>query len=93
MNAGSFSKCPQCGRLELPPGLMVVSCSLDAPQLFCSGNGMCASSMCASCGHLVKIAYHSIQECIALQAMRNPNQQPPLKYEEVLEEAERILKS
>lgn len=83
-----FVRCPVCGKPKLPSGLSVIYLHVDAPAMFCSGGGECAMVECLHCGFMVHPGYHTWQSCNQLQRTK----QPPLRHDEVLAEAERILK-
>lgn len=92
-DASLFPKCPNCGKPELPPGLMILSFSPGAPRFFCDGQGNCMSIRCTGCGHIVNPLYHSYHECGRLRALCDLREvkSQPLQVEDVLAEAERIL--
>ena len=93
MFASMFPVCPNCGKAELPSGLIVISHSLHSSHVFCSGEGMCARVRCTGCGHIVNPMFHSYDECGKLRALCDLRtmHDEPLKFEDVLEEAEMIL--
>ena len=93
MFAGMFSKCPNCGKLEMPPGVTVIAYSMNAPQLFCDGDGACTRVPCMGCGHIVNPMFHSYEECGKLRRLCDLRacHDEALRFEDVLEEAEMIL--
>jgi len=89
-----FSRCPNCGKFELPPGFVLVSSTFGPPSLFCLGEGQCANNKCVFCGHYVNPWHHSYNECAKMRTLCDLRDYPvlPLRYDEVLVEAEAILK-
>lgn len=94
MFASMFPMCPNCGKAEIPPGIAIVSYSLHGSQVFCDGEGGCAKMTCAGCGHMVNPLYHPLEECQSLRRLCDLRKchDTPLRYEDVLEEAEMILR-
>lgn len=84
-----FVRCPVCGKPKLPSGLSVIYLHVEAPAMFCNGGDECMVVECQYCGYLVHPHYHSWQACNQLQGKRH---RPPLRHDEVLAEAEAILK-
>lgn len=83
-----FPRCPICYKPKLPSGLSVIYTHIEAPAMFCTGEDECAVVECSYCGYMVHPRYHSWQSCNQLQG----RYKPPLRHDEVLAEAEAILK-
>lgn len=83
-----FVTCPICRKPKLPSGLSVIYLRVEAPAMFCTGEGECEMVECSYCGYMVYSQYHSWQSCNQLQGKRKFS----LREDEVLREADEILR-
>ena len=86
-----FERCPNCHKYILPPGLIIVLHSTNAPDRFCDTNGSCARIECPGCGFYINPLYHSQWEC-NFSRKAYGWQGKTLDSQEVLCEAEAILR-
>lgn len=83
-----FPRCPICLKPESPPDLTVIYYGIEAPTVFCCGEGECAKVTCSHCGFAVHPQYHSWQSCNQMRRRSKLS----LREDEVLCEAEAILR-